>query len=393
MLLSPTPINYFIKRRTALALSFSESAIAFAVNEQKYFFYLTGISDVDLTLYFIEDKQSGRYQELLVIADRSDHKPLRDGKLPTATDYQNISGIETVLTHQQRNESQRSSLIDTWQAIETWKNYHKQLDTMRLIKDEHEIRQIQNSIKTTHECFHNVCKAVVQRRKENVQLKESDLHAEIVAMMIRHHAHEWFPSIVGAWKNGCTLHYTKNNSIVDDNDLILIDMGACLWEYNADISRVIPRSGQFTDEQRNWYDLVLVVQRYAISLCLVWTRRMDIEHQTWLYMYQQCIDRWLTDRHENKMNVVTDDERIAVVKQLCPHSVGHSLGLDVHDGASLKDTTLQAWMVVTIEPGVYLSDYTLGIRIEDDILVTEQWPVNLSAAIPSSIEDIEALLQ
>lgn len=176
-----------------------------------------------------------------------------------------------------------------------------------------------------------------------------------------------YNSIVGAGFNGTVLHYMANSGVAEDGDLVVIDSGASFGGYACDVTRTFPVGGRFSKEQRELYAIVLRAQAAAIKAAKPGARWHDVDHAS---------------------RRVIDD---AGLGDAYIHSVGHQLGMDVHDPN--PDGPLKPGMVITIEPGIYLPDMRLGIRIEDDILVTASGNSNLTAAIPRKIEEVEDFMR
>ncbi|WP_044204780.1 aminopeptidase P family protein [Flammeovirga sp. OC4] len=199
--------------------------------------------------------------------------------------------------------------------------------------------------------------------------------------------YEGYPSIVGAGENACMLHYISNNKPkMEDGELILMDCGAEYRGYTADVTRTIPVNGTFTKEQKLLYNIVLEAQTKAIEECQA--------GKTFEEVYEvatEIIGKGLT-----KLKIIEFPEDYA---RYFPHGLMHHIGLDVHDKGHYE--TLLPNMVVTVEPGIYIPEQSecdekwwgIGIRIEDDILITEEGPVNLSATAPRTISEIETLME
>jgi Xaa-Pro aminopeptidase len=197
---------------------------------------------------------------------------------------------------------------------------------------------------------------------------------------------EGYPSIVGAGSNGCVLHYIENNKMTVESDLVLMDLGAEYHGYTADVTRTIPANGEFSKEQKLLYDLVYKAQEAGIAAALVGNEFKAPDKIAKEIIYDGLIALGIA---KNKKDA----------KQYFPHGTSHHIGLDVHD-PSLKGD-LEPNMVITVEPGIYIPKgsncdskwHGIGIRIEDDILITENGPVNLSAEAPRTTEAIEALMK
>ena len=198
--------------------------------------------------------------------------------------------------------------------------------------------------------------------------------------------YEGYPSIVGAGNNGCVLHYIENSKTKVENDLVLMDLGAEYHGYTADVTRTIPANGKFTKEQRAIYDIVYDAQEAGIKASIVGATFFESNRAS-----QKVINQGLFD-----LGIIKSvNERHSYL----PHGVSHYIGLDVHDKGTFGP--LRANSVITIEPGIYIPEgspcdkkwWTIAVRIEDDILITENGPVNLSADAPRTAKEIEKLMK
>lgn len=233
---------------------------------------------------------------------------------------------------------------------------------LRLVKSPAEIKQIQNAIKATH----NGHKRLLAKLKPGVG--ERELHNALIggfaeAGSIRNA----FDPIVGSGHNATVLHYKENTGVCNDGELVVVDCGAEINGYASDITRAFPVSGKFTKEQAKLYNIVLKSQQAAIRAVKPGATMAQVD--------------------EASRKVIRD----AGYGDQYLHGVGHHLGLETHDPS--PDVKLKPGMVVTIEPGVYLQDKSIGIRIEDDILVTEKGNRNLSSMIPKTVSEVEAAIK
>ncbi|MBT8268353.1 MAG: aminopeptidase P N-terminal domain-containing protein [Bacteroidia bacterium] len=198
--------------------------------------------------------------------------------------------------------------------------------------------------------------------------------------------YEGYPSIVGAGNNGCILHYTENNKMTVQNELVLMDLGAEYHGYTADVTRTIPANGKFTAEQKAIYDLVLKAQDAGINAARIGNGFRATDRAARQVIVKGLIDFGIAE---------TADE----ANQYFPHGTSHYLGLDVHDPGTYG--TYEASMVITVEPGIYIPEgsecdekwHGIAVRIEDDILITENGPVNLSADAPRTTASIEQMMK
>jgi Xaa-Pro aminopeptidase len=230
-------------------------------------------------------------------------------------------------------------------------------------------------------------------------LREADLEAEIVHEFMRSGARSpAYPSIVGAGTNACVLHYTRNDSVMRDGDLVLVDAGCEYQYYAADLTRTFPVNGRYTPPQRDLYEVVLEAQLAAIGAAVPGAP-FDAIHGT-------AVSRMIDGLVSLGVLEGSRDEILATGAHLryCAHKSSHWLGLDVHDVGDYRVgdawRILEPGMVLTVEPGIYLpNDDTvprglrgLGIRIEDDVLVTDVGREVMTSSIPKSVEDVEAAL-
>ncbi len=232
---------------------------------------------------------------------------------------------------------------------------------MRMVKSAREVKHIESAIKATHEGI----KRVAARIKPGVS--ERELHNALIGGFTDMGAKRAaFDPIVGSGERTTVLHYKENDQVAQDGDLLVLDCGAELHGYASDITRTFPVSGRFTDRQREIYGLVLKAQKAAIKAVKPGATMVDVD--------------------EAARKVIRD----AGYGDAFMHGTGHHLGLETHDPGTL--TKLKPGMVVTIEPGIYLREEKIGVRIEDDILVTKDGNRNLSSSIPKTVKEIEALL-
>jgi Xaa-Pro aminopeptidase len=197
--------------------------------------------------------------------------------------------------------------------------------------------------------------------------------------------YEGYPSIVGAGNNGCVLHYIENTKMKVENDLVLMDLGAEYHGYTADVTRTIPANGKFTNTQKIIYDLVYDAQNAGIAASIVGNG----------FNAPDAASRQVINEGLIKLGIVeTEDD----ARRYFPHGTSHYLGLDVHDAGLYG--AFEAGMVITVEPGIYIPDgspcdkkwWGIAVRIEDDILITDNGPVNLSAEAPRASDEIEKLM-
>ena len=245
---------------------------------------------------------------------------------------------------------------------------------MRAIKSNSEIALMRRAQETTKLAIE------AMMRYARPGMNESELEGifdfALMKQGVRQHA---FESIVAGGARATTLHYKENNCTVEDGQLVLIDLGSAEKNYCADISRTFPINGKFTDRQKEIYNAVLEAQNIVISNARpgLTTRELN----------QMVIDYY--DSRLDDLGLRKDGKG---VRDYYYHGVSHLLGLDTHDICTERERTLAAGTVITVEPGLYIEDEGIGIRIENDILITDDGCVDLSADIPRTVEEIEALM-
>ncbi|WP_240687719.1 Xaa-Pro aminopeptidase [Alkanindiges illinoisensis] len=268
------------------------------------------------------------------------------------------------------------------------------LDEMRLFKDTHEIDLMRRAAQISAQAH------VRAMQQVKPGMMEYQLEAELLYIFAQNGCQTAYNSIVGGGANGCILHYVENNQPLKDGDLVLIDAGAELDHYAADITRTFPVNGKFSPEQKALYELVLKAQLAAIEATKP-GNHYRLPHETAV----QILTEGLVELGLLQGDV---DELIAseAYRQFYMHGTGHWLGMDVHDVGSYKLNNewrpYQPGMVVTVEPGLYIAPDDdsvdarwrgIGIRIEDDVLVTESGNEVLTCDVPKTVEEIEALMQ
>ncbi|MEA2689378.1 MAG: Xaa-Pro aminopeptidase [Candidatus Eremiobacteraeota bacterium] len=268
------------------------------------------------------------------------------------------------------------------------------LSETRLIKDELEIRELRRAVDATHRGFDDVVRALPAAQTERTVEGVFNLRARVDGN------DTGYNTIAASGPNACTLHWTRNDRRIGVNELLLLDAGVEADSlYTADITRTLPVSGRFTPEQRAIYELVLAAQEAAFAQCKPGNDFLD-PNRAAMDVLAHGLERLgiLTSAQE-----ALRDENL-FYKRYSLHTVSHMLGLDVHDCAAARAEayklgTLRAGMVLTVEPGLYfqLDDLTvparyrgIGVRIEDDVLITETGVDVLSAAIPRATDDVEA---
>ncbi len=253
------------------------------------------------------------------------------------------------------------------------KNSAHLMAKQRLIKSEMEIKKMQQAIDMTEAGLKRVLSTIEPGQKEYEAVAEFDY--QIAKMGADREA---FETIAASGGNAVVLHYVGNDDVMKDGDLVLLDLGAQFDEYSADISRTYPVNGKFTDRQRDVYNTVLSTNEAIISMIKPGVTMAELNAKA----------RELLTEGLKKLGLITEDKDLT---KYYYHSIGHSLGLDTHDVGG-REITLKEGMVITVEPGLYIAEESMGIRIEDDVLVTKEGFDVLSKHIIKSVEDIEAYM-
>lgn len=255
-------------------------------------------------------------------------------------------------------------------------NIYNKIGELRLVKDETEINNIRKAIDITISGIELMMKEV----KAGMMEYELEAHFDFNCKTkgVKDLA---FKTILASGKNATVLHYVDNNSELKDGDLIQLDLGAQYNYYNADISRVFPVNGKFTERQKDVYNAVLRVNEEIIGLIKVGETFVNINNKAKDLIAEECI----------KLGLIEDKKDVG---KYYYHSIGHSLGLDTHDvEVPHRNITFKEGVVYTVEPGIYIEEEGIGIRIEDDILVTKEGNENLTKNIIKTVDEIEEFMK
>ncbi len=258
----------------------------------------------------------------------------------------------------------------------TIKNIYPKIIPLRLVKSKEEIDEMKKAIEITIAGV----KSLMKNSKPG--MKEYELQAYFEFECKRRGVKEYaFDTIAASGKNATILHYVENNCEIKDGDLILFDLGAQYNYYNADITRTFPVNGKFTERQKEVYNAVLRVNERVINTIKPGLEYKDINEMSREWIAEECI----------KLGLISDKKDVT---KYYWHSIGHSLGLDTHDiSYENRNATFKEGMVWTVEPGIYIEEEGIGIRIEDDVLVTENGVEVLTKDMIKTVEDIEKFMR
>ncbi len=385
----------------------------FLFRQNSDLFYLSGIDQEQTILVLFPDAPLPKYREILFVRKTNEHIAVWEGHKYTKEEARAASGIQSVfwledylsivpmlMNHCRRvyhniNENDRFSSEVPYRDLRfarqmqsaypghTYDRSGPLLAQLRAIKHDIEIKLMQRAIDITEKAFRRVLRFV----KPGVM--EYEIEAEITHEFIRKRAngHAYTP-IIASGPSACVLHYTDNNRECKAGDVILLDFGAEYANYAADLTRCVPVSGEFTDRQRDVYNAVLRVMKAATAMLVPGNTIEKYHAEVGKCMEEELISLGLITREEVK----NQHPDLPAYKKYFMHGTSHFLGLDVHDIGD-RYQPMQAGMVFTCEPGIYIPEEGLGIRLENDILVTTKEPVDLMAAIPLEIEEVEELMR
>ena len=376
-------------------------------------FYLSGVDQEESILVLFPDCPKEKHREILFLKETNEHIAIWEGEKLTKETALKTSGIKTVYWLQEMekilfeimtqcetiyintNEHYRASvetetresrfikwLKDKYPAHAVAKS-NPILQRLRSVKDQIELDLIQNACNITKKGFCRVLNFV----KPNVW--EYNIEAEFMHEFLNNRSKGFaYTPIIASGNNANVLHYIENNQQCKAGDLILMDVGAEYANYSSDMTRTIPVSGKFTNRQKDVYNAVLRVKNEATKLLIPGTDWADYHVEVGKLMSSELLGLGLLD----KADVQNQDKDLPAYKKYFMHGTSHHMGLDTHDYGILTEP-MQANMVFTVEPGIYIPDEGFGIRLEDDVVIQAQGePFNLMKNIPIEIEEIEGLM-
>lgn len=376
-------------------------------------FYLSGIDQEESILVLFPDCPKENHREILFLKETNEHIAVWEGEKLTKEKAFETSGIKTVYWLQDMekimfeimtqcntvyintNEHYRAS-VETETREDRFTKWLKNkypahsvaksnpiLQRLRSVKDEIEIDLIQQACNITEKGFKRILNFV----KPNVW--EFEIEAEYIHEFLRNRSKGFaYTPIVASGNNANVLHYIENNQQCKAGDLILMDVGAEYANYASDMTRTIPVSGKFSDRQKAVYKAVNRVKNEATKMLVPGTIWADYHIEVGKLMTRELLGLGLLD----KADVQNEDPNWPAYKKYFMHGTSHHMGLDTHDYGILTEP-MQANMVFTVEPGIYIPDEGFGIRLEDDVVIQEQGePFNLMRNIPVEAEEIEDLM-
>ncbi|MBP3656967.1 MAG: aminopeptidase P family protein [Clostridia bacterium] len=367
-----------------------------------HFFYLTGIRRENMAL--VLSRTGAEPKEILFIEEPVPSMERWTGKRLTCEEARAISGVQDVryidsivsfIGRCAARETLEAAWFDCYRDAMTdsdsfnmrkakefaaayptvaLKNAHPMLAAMRMVKDEAEIETIRRAIDLTDKGLRRVLSVLAPGQMEYQAQAEFEY-----AIRMNGAEGTAFPTIAGSGINGCMLHYGTNHCVMEEGSLLLMDLGAKVDGYCADITRTYPVSGTYSPRQKEIYDIVL-----RANLAVVEAAKPGMTTAQLNDVCKQVLAEGLMAIGK----IQSEDE----IGKYYMHGVAHHLGIDTHDATAASRAPLEPGMIITDEPGLYIDEEQIGIRIEDDLLITEEGCVVLSAAVPRTTEEIEALL-
>lgn len=378
-------------------------------------FYLTGVDQEDTVLILYPDAlDQHKHRELLFLRETSEEIATWEGERLTREQASLLTGIaphrihwthqfpalwRTLMVQAERvylnanehprahpqtgsRESRFTRHCQREFPLHRYERLAPELAYLRSRKSEPELRLLREAIRITAAGFERAARFV------QPGVGEWEVEAELAHEFIRQRSRGFaYNPIIATGRNACVLHYVANNARCQEGDLLLLDVAAEFANYNADLTRTIPVNGRFTPRQRQVYEAVLRVLRGATGLLRPGITGREWNEQVGHLMEKELVDLQLISTDD----IRSQDPEKPAYKKYFMHGVGHHLGLDVHD-VGLAGDPVAPGMVFTVEPGIYIREESLAVRLENDVLVGEDSNVDLMASIPIEPEEIESLM-
>ncbi|NNK69738.1 MAG: aminopeptidase P family protein [Flavobacteriaceae bacterium] len=424
----PIPSDLFVKNRKKFTASMKPKSLAIFNSNDIYpisadstlpfeqhrdIFYLSGVDQEESILVLFPDCPKEKHREILFLRETNEHIAIWEGEKLTKEKALETSGIKTVYWLQDLNKVlfEIMTQCDTV-YINTNEHYRANVETetredrftkwlkekypahkieksnpilqrIRSIKEDEEIDLIQTACDITEKGFRRILEFV----KPGVW--EFEIEAEYIHEFLRNRSRKFaYTPIIASGNNANVLHYIENNQQCQAGDLILMDVGAEYANYASDMTRMVPVSGRFSNRQKEIYNAVLRVKNKSTQMLVPGAMWEQYHLEVGKIMTDELLQLGLLD----KADVQNEDMDWPAYKKYFMHGTSHHMGLDTHDYGLLHEP-IQANMVFTVEPGIYLPDEGFGVRIEDDVVVQESGePFNLMRNIPIEAEEIEDIM-
>ena len=376
-------------------------------------YWLSGITQEDSLVILYPDNPDLKYREVLVLVRPNELKEKWDGKRLRKEEATAISGMDSIVwldsldaplqtwihladtIYLDTNENDRKAslvrtrdyrFVDEMKARYPLHQYERAariLKDLRGIKTEYEIEVVRKAVDITHNAFLRVMQFV------QPGVMEYEIEAEILHSFLSQRADgPAYGSIIASGDRARTLHYVSNNEECKDGELILMDFGAAYGGYAADLSRTIPVNGKFTERQKEVYNACLHLHDYAKSILKPGITINDYTEKVGEEATQQFLKIGLLTQEDVK----NEDPDNRAYRKYLYHGISHHLGIDVHD-LGTRTAPVEAGMLFTVEPGIYIEEEQMGVRIENNIWITENGHIDLFKGIPITVEEIEAAMK
>lgn len=425
---SEIPAELFINNRKSLSNLLGKAAVlvlhsqdlmprngdcTFPFRQDSDFFYLTGIDQEESVLVLSPDAESDEEKAVLFVKESNDHIKIWEGEKYSKDQARQVSGIQNVqyledvkpfldaklrefkTVYFNKNENERASspvlsrnerflkVLQLEHSKHNFKSVAPLISSLRVIKSKEEIALIKHACAITKLAFERVLKMV------EPGVGEHEVEAEVTHEFIRNKAngHAYSP-IVASGINACVLHYIDNNKVCKAGDLMLLDFGAEYANYASDLSRTIPVNGVFSKRQKEVYNAVLNVFKLAKANMIVGNTLKKLQSSVIRQMEIELVQLGLFTAKE----LENQKKEEPLFKRYFMHGVSHFMGIDVHDVGD-RDSVFKDGMVLTCEPGIYIQEEGIGVRIENDILINGTEPIDLMEAIPIEVDEIETWMK
>jgi len=375
--------------------------------------YLSGADQEESILVLFPDAINPEHREILFLTETSKLIEIWYGAKYSKEEATQVSGIKTIYwlsefdkvfydlmteaetVYFNTNEHYRQSVeIETREdrfikkckadfPAHKWEKSAQIMLNIRGVKEPEEIELLQTACDITNKGFRRILPFV------KPGIMEYEIEAEYMHEFLRNRSKGFaYTPIIGSGYSACVLHYIENNKECKDGDMLLMDVGAEYANYSSDMTRTIPVNGRFTERQKAIYNAVLRVKDEATKMLVPGADWAEYHKEVGKIMTNELLGLKLLD----KADVQNEDPKWPAYKKYFMHGTSHHLGLDTHDYGALK-TPMKANMVFTVEPGIYIPEENMGIRIEDDVVIQESGaPFNLMRDIPITVEEIEDLM-
>ncbi|MEC8247803.1 MAG: aminopeptidase P family protein [Bacteroidota bacterium] len=382
-------------------------------HQHRNIFYLSGIDQEESILILFPDAKNTKHKEILFIKETNEHIAIWEGAKLSKKQATEVSAVQTVywlkdfdvlfkaimkeaqtVYFNNNNHYRQAVEMETREDrfIKKLKNDYPNhriennfpiMQALRGVKEAEEIHLIQQACNITEKGFKRVLGFV------RPGVMEYEIEAEYAHEFLKNRSKGFaYTPIIASGYNACVLHYIENNKVCKDGDLLLMDVGAEYANYSSDMTRTVPVNGHFTDRQKAVYQAVLNVKNEATKMLVSGTLWEAYHEEVGKLMTSELVGLGLLDRAD----IQNQDSKKPAYKKYFMHGTSHHLGLDTHDYGVLKEPMV-ANMVFTVEPGIYIPEEKMGIRLEDDVVIQSSGaPLNLMKNIPIEVEAIETYM-